>query len=44
MNRLSYMSAHVLLKLNKLRKRDKIGGLQSLLWLFCITVDKFSNT
>ena len=31
----SYMSAHVLLNvLNKLRKRDKMQGLQSILSLF----------
>ena len=36
------MSAHVLL--NKLRKRDKIRGLQSILSLVCNEFDKFNTT
>ena len=43
-NRGSYMSAHVLLNLlNKLRKRDKMRGLLSILSLFCNKF-KFNNT
>ena len=39
------MSAHVLLNLlNKLGKRDKIGGLPSILSLFRNKVNKFNNT
>ena len=38
------MCAHVLLKLlNKLRKRDKMPGLQHLS-LFCNELNKFINT
>ena len=44
-NRRSYMSAHVLFNLlNKLRKRDKMRGLPSILSLFCDEFDKFNNT
>ena len=44
-NRLSYMSAHVLLNLlNKLRKRDKMLGLRSILLFFRNKFDKFNNT
>ena len=39
------MSAHVLLKLlNKLGKRDKMQGLQSILSLFCNKFNKSNNT
>ena len=39
------MSAHALLNLlNKLRKRDKMRGLPSILSLFCNEFDKFNNT
>ena len=39
------MSAHVLLNLlNKLRKRDKMQGLQSILSLFRKEFIKFNNT
>ena len=39
------MSAHVLLNLlNKLKKRDKMRGLPSILSLFCNEFDKFNNT
>ena len=38
------MSAHVLLNLlNKLRKRDKLCGLPSILSLFRNKFDKFNN-
>ena len=41
----SYMSACVLLKLlNKLRKRDTMRGLQSILSLFHNEFNKFNNT
>ena len=41
----SYMSAPVLLNLlNKLRKRDKMRGLPSILALFCNEFNKFNNT
>ena len=43
-NRGSYMSAHVLLNLlNKLRKRDKMRGLQSILSLFRNEFNEFNN-
>ena len=39
------MSAHVLLNLlNKLRKRDKMRGLPSILSLFRSKYNKFNNT
>ena len=39
------MSAHVLLNLlNKLGKRDKMRGLQSILSFFCNKFSKFNNT
>ena len=39
------MSAHVLLNLlNELGKRDKMRGLQSILFLFCNEFNKFNNT
>ena len=39
------MSAHVLLNLlNKLRKRDKMRGLSSILSLFHNEFNKFNNT
>ena len=39
------MSAHVLLNLlNKLRKRDKMRGLLSILSLFCNKFKRFNNT
>ena len=39
------MSAHVLLNLlNKLRKRDKMRGLPSILSLFRNEFNKFNNT
>ena len=39
------MSAHVLLNLlNKLRKRDKMRGLLSILFLFRNEINKFNNT
>ena len=39
------MSAHVLLiLLNKLRKRDKMRGVPSILSIFCNEFDKFNNT
>ena len=39
------MSAHVLLNLlNKLGKRDKMGGLLSILSLFRHDFNKFNNT
>ena len=45
LNRGSYMSAHVLLNLlNKLRKRDKMRGLPSILSLFLNEFNKFNNT
>ena len=38
------MSAHVLLNLlNELRKRDKMRGLPSILFLFCNEFNKFNN-
>ena len=38
------MSFHVLLNLlNKLRKRDKMWGLQSILFLFRNNFNKFNN-
>ena len=38
------MSAHVLLNsFNELGKRDKMGGLSSILYLFCIAFNKFNN-
>ena len=41
----SYMSAHVLLNLlNKLRKRDKMRGLSSILFLFCNKFNEFNNS
>ena len=41
----SYMSAHVLLNLlNELRKRDKMRGLPSILYLFRNEFNKFNNT
>ena len=44
-NRVSYMSAHVLLNLlNKLRKSDKMRGLPSILSLFRNEFNKFNNT
>ena len=44
LNRGSYMSAHVLLNLvNELRKRDKMGGLSSILSLFRNKFNKFNN-
>ena len=44
-NRRSYMSAHVLLNfLNELGKRDKIGGLPSILSLFRNQFNKFNDT
>ena len=40
-----YMSAHVLLNLlNKLRKRDEMQGLPSILSLFRYEFNKFNNT
>ena len=45
LNRGSYISAHDLLNLlNKLRKRDKMRGLSSILSLFCSEFKKFNNT
>ena len=39
------MSAHVLLiLLNKLRKRDKMQGLSSILSLFCNEFNTFNNS
>ena len=38
------MSAHVLSYLNKLRKRDKMRGLPSILSLFRNKFNKFNNT
>ena len=39
------MSAHVLLNLlNELKKRDKMGGLPSILSLFCNKFNKFNYT
>ena len=39
------MSAHVLLNLlNELRKRDKMRGLPSILYLFRNEFNKFNNT
>ena len=39
------MSAHVILKLfNKLKKRDKMRGLPSILSLFSKEFNKFNNT
>ena len=39
------MSAHVLLNLlKKLRKRDKMRGLSSILYLFLNEINKFNNT
>ena len=39
------MSAHVLFNLlNKLRKRDKMRGLSSILSLFCNKFNRFNNT
>ena len=44
-NRGSYMSAHVILNLlNKLRKRDEMQGLPSILSLFRNEFNKFNNT
>ena len=44
-NRRSYMSAHVFLNfLNELGKRDKIGGLPSILSLFRNQFNKFNDT
>ena len=38
------MSAHVLLNLlNELRKRDKMGGLPSILSLFCKSLDSINH-
>ena len=40
-----YMSAHVLLNLlNRLRKRDKMQSLSSILSLFLKEINKFNNT
>ena len=45
LDRGSYMSAHVLLKLlNELWKRDKMRGLLSILSLFHNEFNKFNNT
>ena len=45
MHRGSSMSAHVLFNLfNKLGKRYKMRGLQSILSLFCTEFNKFKNT
>ena len=45
LNRVSYMSAHVLLNLlNELGKRDKMRGLPSILSLFRNEFNKFNNT
>ena len=45
LNRGSYISAHVLLKLlNELGKRDKIRGLPSILSIFRNEFNKFNNT
>ena len=39
------MSAHVLLNLlNEFEKRDKMGGLLSILSFFCKKLNKFNNT
>ena len=39
------MSAHILFNiLNKLRKRDKMRGLPSILSLCCNKFNKFNNT
>ena len=39
------MSTHVLLNLlNKLRKRDILRGLPSILSIFCNKFNKFNNT
>ena len=39
------MSAQIFLNLlNKLRKRDKMQGLSSILSLFCNKFNKFNNT
>ena len=39
------MSVHVILNLlNKVRKSDKMQGLQSILWLFCNMFNKFNDT
>ena len=44
-HRESYMSAHVLLNLlNKLRKRDQMRGLPSILSIFCNEFNKFNYT
>ena len=44
-NRVSYMSAHVLLNLlNELEKRDKMRGSPSILSLFRNEFNKFNNT
>ena len=44
-NRVSYMSAHVLLNLlNELGKKDKMRGLLSILSLFRNEFNKFNNT
>ena len=44
-NRGSYMSAHVLLNLlNELGKKDKMGGLPSILSLFRNEFNKFNHT
>ena len=44
-NKVSYMSAHVLLNLlNQLSKRDKMRGLPSILSLFSNEFNKFNNT
>ena len=45
LNRVSYMSAHVLLNLlKKLGKTDKMRGLSSILSLFRNEFNKFNNT
>ena len=45
LNRVSYMSAHVLLNLlYELGKRDKMRGLPSILSLFRNEFNKFNNT
>ena len=45
LNRGSYISAHFLLNLlNKLRKRNKMRGLSSILSLFRNEFNKFNNT
>ena len=45
LNRVSYMSAHVLLNLlNELGKKDKMRGLLSILCLFRNEFNTFNNT